>query len=106
MPWAMHEMRSPYHRPVNEDHLSDNRLLMHNPTFHHRLNYTVNHCSFDNRLHDLSLDDPAFNDWTQYVSLDDPALDGGASSSSVSMRPRAGRWSNTSSSSIAYPPRY
>jgi hypothetical protein len=74
MPWAMHEMRTPYDRPVNDDDLSHDRPLIHDPAFHHWLNHTVNHCSLHDRLHDFSLDNPALNNRTYDVTLDKPAL--------------------------------
>jgi hypothetical protein len=71
----MHEMRSPDERPVNDDHFPDDWPVMNDPAFHYRLDHPVDHCSFHHRMHDLSLDYPALDDWTNDAMLDDPTLD-------------------------------
>jgi hypothetical protein len=71
----MHEMRSLYNRPANDDDFSDNWPVMYDPAFHYRLDHTVDHCSFHDWLHDLSFDNAALNDRTSDVALDDPTFD-------------------------------
>jgi hypothetical protein len=74
VPRAMHKMRSLHDRLANDDHFSNDRRTIHDPAFHDRLNDTVDHRSFDDRLNDFSFDNAALDDRTNDMALDDPTL--------------------------------
>jgi hypothetical protein len=74
VPWPMHEIGSLDDRPVNHD-LPNDRRAIHDPAFHHRLDHTVYDCPVHDRLHDLPLDDAAFDDRSDDVPLDDATLE-------------------------------
>jgi hypothetical protein len=66
-------MRPPYDWPMDDD-FSNDRWAIHDSVFHDRLNDTMDHRPFHDRLDDLSFYHATLNDRTNDVLLDSPML--------------------------------
>jgi hypothetical protein len=77
LPRAMHKMRTLHDRAMNDYHLPNDRLPIHDPVFHDGLNNLAYDGSFHHGLHNLTLNDATLDDGLNNPSLNDPALEAG-----------------------------